>query len=193
MELFRTKSERTYPKCQYFRNWGLFWYRNGNNTLNTDWDAWLREWGDVFRNCTGYEAVRFVIDCIMSNKCWKLISFHFPTRLNVLWLCKYFLTEIQTETVFTYFSVQFCVLTSASYSTSDYSSLKHTWSFLVVCVILCSSIKGFAMPNCRLFHTIEKNILITLKNWWSLTYGQVLCLDLLKVRCECQVFFYLIG
>jgi hypothetical protein len=39
--------------------------------------------------------------------------------------------------------------------------------------MLCSSIKGFAMPNCRLFHTIEKNILITVKNWWSLTYGQV--------------------
>ena len=29
------------------------------------------------------------------------------------------------------------------------------------------------MPNCRLVHTIEKNILITVKNWWSLTYGQV--------------------
>jgi hypothetical protein len=42
------------------------------------------------RNCTGYEAVRLVIDCIMSNKFWKLINFHFPTRLNVLWLCKYF-------------------------------------------------------------------------------------------------------
>jgi hypothetical protein len=24
------------PKCQYFRNWRLFWYRNGNSTLNTD-------------------------------------------------------------------------------------------------------------------------------------------------------------
>ena len=23
-------------KCQYFRNWRLFWYRNGNSTLNTD-------------------------------------------------------------------------------------------------------------------------------------------------------------
>jgi hypothetical protein len=45
--------------------------------------------------------------------------------------------------------------------------------FLVVCVILCSSIKGFAMPNCRLFHTIEKNICIAVKNWWSLTYGHV--------------------
>ena len=29
------------------------------------------------------------------------------------------------------------------------------------------------MPNCRLFHTIEKNIFSTVKNWWSLTYGQV--------------------
>jgi len=29
------------------------------------------------------------------------------------------------------------------------------------------------MPNCRLFHTIENNIFITVKNWWSLTYGQV--------------------
>jgi hypothetical protein len=36
---------------------GDFWYRNGNSILNTDWDAWLREWGDVFRNCTGYKAV----------------------------------------------------------------------------------------------------------------------------------------
>jgi hypothetical protein len=61
-------------KCQYFRNWRLFWYRNGNSTLNTDWDAWLREWGDVFRNCTGYEAVRLVIDCIMSNKCSQTVT-----------------------------------------------------------------------------------------------------------------------
>jgi hypothetical protein len=29
------------------------------------------------------------------------------------------------------------------------------------------------MPNCRLFHTIEKNIFTTVKTWWSLTYGQV--------------------
>ena len=29
------------------------------------------------------------------------------------------------------------------------------------------------MPNCRLVHTFEKNIFITVKNWWSLTYGQV--------------------
>jgi hypothetical protein len=50
---------------------------------------------------------------------------------------------------------------------------KNTWSFLMVCIILCSSIKGFALPNCRLFHTIEKNIFITVKNWWFLTYGQV--------------------
>ena len=66
--LGRKVNART-PKCQYFRNWGLFWCRNGNNTLNTDWHAWFREWGDVFRNCTGYEARRLVIDCIMSNEC----------------------------------------------------------------------------------------------------------------------------
>jgi hypothetical protein len=52
----------------------------------------------------------------------------------------------------------------------------------VVCVILCSSIKGFAMPNCRLFHTIEKNILITVKNWWSLPYGQLYIHLLLMIQ-----------
>jgi predicted metal-binding membrane protein len=31
-------------------------------TLNTDWDAWFTEWRDVFRNCTGCEAVMIVID-----------------------------------------------------------------------------------------------------------------------------------
>jgi hypothetical protein len=29
------------------------------------------------------------------------------------------------------------------------------------------------MPNCKLFHTIEKHIFITVKNWWPLPYGQV--------------------
>jgi hypothetical protein len=31
----------------------------------------------------------------------------------------------------------------------------------------------FVVRNCRFFHTFEKNILVTVKNWWSLTYGQV--------------------
>jgi hypothetical protein len=26
------------------------------------------------------------------------------------------------------------------------------------------------MPNCRLFHTIEKNIFTTVKNWWSVNW-----------------------
>jgi len=33
--------------------------------------------------------------------------------------------------------------------------------------------KGFVVPNCRFFHTFENNILATVKNWWSLIYGQV--------------------
>jgi hypothetical protein len=32
----------------------------------------------------------------------------------------------------------------------------------MVWVILCSSIKGF----------VEKNILVAVKNWWSLTFGE---------------------
>jgi hypothetical protein len=167
--LGRKVNART-PKCQYFRNWGLFWCRNGNSTLNTDWDAWLREW---------YDAVRLVIDCIMGNKCWKLISFHFPTRLNVLWLCKYFSQKSKLK--FVSLNFQF----NSAYSLQRAIVLpvthlwKNTWSLLKVCVILCSSIKGFAMPNCRLVHTFEKNIFITVKNWWSLTYGQVYTMDLL--------------
>ena len=34
------------------------------------------------------------------------------------------------------------------------------------------------MPNCRFFHTFEKNILVTVKNWWSLSYGQVYILSI---------------
>jgi transposase len=33
--LGRKVNART-SKCQYFRKWRLFWYRNGNSTLNTD-------------------------------------------------------------------------------------------------------------------------------------------------------------
>jgi hypothetical protein len=62
-QLMGTGSDHgTFVLLNSFRNWGLCWCRNGNNTLNTDWDAWLREWWDVFRNCTGYEAVRLVMD-----------------------------------------------------------------------------------------------------------------------------------
>ena len=49
----------------------------------------------------------------------------------------------------------------------------NTWSFLVAWVKLYSSIKSFVVRNYRFFHTFEKNILVTVKNWWSLTYGQV--------------------
>ena len=113
------------PQCvKTFRNWGLLWFRNGNSTLNAESDAWFTEWGDVFMNCMGCEAVRIVIDCIMSNKFWKWVSFHLPTRLNVFWLCKFFLSDVQTETFYTWFFVQFCILTSASYSTSCYLFLK---------------------------------------------------------------------
>ena len=77
------------PKCQNIQELGTVWLRNGDNAINTDWDALFTEWGDVFRNCTGCEANILVIDCIMSNKCWKLINSYFPTRLNVFWLCMF--------------------------------------------------------------------------------------------------------
>jgi hypothetical protein len=45
----------------------------------------------------------------------------------------------------------------------------NTSSFLVVWVMLYSSINSFVVRNCRFFHTFENNILATVKNWWSLT------------------------
>ena len=66
---------------------------------------------------------------------------------------------------------------------------KNTWSFLMVWVILYSSIKSFVVCNCRFFHTFEKNILVTVKNWWSLTYGQVYILrNLKRVSTKVEIF-----
>jgi hypothetical protein len=48
-------------------------------------------------NCTGGEAVRFVIDGIMSSKCSTLISFHFTTRLSLFWLYKLLLAEAKLK------------------------------------------------------------------------------------------------
>jgi hypothetical protein len=42
----------------------------------------------------------------------------------------------------------------------------------MVWVILCSFIKGFVVGNCRFSHTFEKHILVAVKNWWSLTFGE---------------------
>ena len=39
--------------------------------------------------------------------------------------------------------------------------------------MLYSSINSFVVRNCRFFHTFEKNILVTVKNWWSLAYGHM--------------------
>ena len=67
----------------------------------------------------------------------------------------------------------------------------NTWSFLVVWVILYSSIKSFVVCNCRFFHTFEKNILVTVKNWWSLTYGQVYILW--KLKNVHQIILYMVN
>jgi hypothetical protein len=121
MGLSRTKSERTYPKVsKHSRIRDCF----GSGMATEPSTQTETEWGDVLGNCTGCEAVILVIDCVMSNKCSKLISFHFTTRLNVFWLYNFFFSRSQTETFFIKFFVQFCILTSASNSTSCYLFLK---------------------------------------------------------------------
>ena len=74
--------------------------------------------------------------------------------------------------------------------------LKKNSFFLVVWVILCSSIEGFVVRNCRFFHTFENNILVTVKNWLTLTYGQAYITDLVYYtnfhwffNPECQHIF----
>ena len=56
----------------------------------------------------------------------------------------------------------------------------------MVWVILYSSRNSFVVRNCIFFHTFEKNILVTVKNWWSLTYGQVY---IFWTLIACDVFY----
>ena len=84
-----------------------------------------------------------------------------------------YLTEVQIETFFTSFFIQFCILTSASYSTSGYLFLK---TYLIVFGGLGYIVfihKKFCRAQLQIFSHLRKNILVTVKNWWSLTYGQV--------------------
>jgi hypothetical protein len=121
---------------------------------------------------------------IMSNKCWKLISFHFPTILSVFWLCKFFLSGSPNWNFF-HLIFNFAYLLQRAIVLPIIYFWKNTWSFLVVWVILCLSIKGFVVRNCRFFHTFEKNIIATVKNWWSLTYGQVHNISFILKTCPC--------
>ena len=99
---------------------------------------------------------------IISNKCWKWISFHLPTTLTVFWLCKFFKKKSKLKLFSLNFLFNFaCSLQRAIVLLVIYF-WENTWSFLMVWVILCSSIKGF----------VEKNILVAVKNWWSLTFGE---------------------
>ena len=54
----------------------------------------------------------------------KIDWFSFSNQITRVLVVQVYLTEVQTETFFTYFFVQFCILTSASYSTSGYLFLK---------------------------------------------------------------------
>ena len=94
-----------------------------------------------------------------------------------------YLTEVQTETFFANFLFNFAYsFLPAIVFPVTYFGI-NTSSFLVVWVMLYSSINSFVVRNCRFFHTFEKNILVTVKNWWSLTYGQVYIKKIYVIKC----------
>ena len=55
--------------------------------------------------------------------------------------------------------------------------------------MLYSSINSFVVRNCRFFHTFEKNILVTVKNWWSITYGQMYLYSDIDQQLKKNVFY----
>jgi hypothetical protein len=84
----------------------------------------------------------------------KIDSLSFYNQIKRVLVMQVCLSRSQTETFFTCFYVQFYILTSASNSTSGYLFLKKYLIFLVVLVILCTSIKHFVVHNCRFFSHI---------------------------------------
>ena len=83
MGLSRTKSERTYPdvsKHSGIRDCFGSGMATGPSTPTATLDSRNEE------TCSGtVQDARWLYSSltIMSNKCWKLIGFHFPTRLHV--------------------------------------------------------------------------------------------------------------
>jgi hypothetical protein len=116
----------------------------------------------------------------------KIDWFSFSNQITRVLVVQVYLTEVQTEI----FSLNF--LFSFAYSLLRAIILpvayfkKNTWLFLMVWVILYSSINSFVVRNCIFFHTFEKNIFVTVKNWWSLTYGQVY---IFWTLIACDVFY----
>jgi len=102
-------------------------------------------------------------------------GFHFTTRLNVFWLCKFLLAEAKLKLfpliflfIFAY-SFQRAIVLPVTYLK------RNTWSFLVVWVILCSSIHDFIVRNCRFFSHIWETYFsysekLVVPNLWPSVY-----------------------
>jgi hypothetical protein len=60
----------------------------------TDWDAWFTELGDVFRNCTGCEAIMLVIDFIMSNNVGNWLDSIFQPDYTCFTVTKIFFSNV---------------------------------------------------------------------------------------------------
>jgi hypothetical protein len=86
-----------------------------------------------------------------------------PWKIGDCWIDQVIVTELTV--------VYFCHITVLPVTLF----LRKTSFLLVVWVILCSSIEGFVVRNCRFFHTFENNSLATVKklvdpNLWSSVY-----------------------
>jgi hypothetical protein len=103
----------------------------------------------------------------------KIDWFSFSNQITRVLVVQVYLIEVQSETFFTKCFVQFCILTSARYSTSCYLFLKKYLIIFGGLGYIVFIYKKFCCAQLQVFHTFEKNILVTVKNWWSLTYGQV--------------------
>jgi hypothetical protein len=77
----------------------IYIYTLGHKLGTTSFSLQLKYFSQMCEKTCSYAQQSLL--WMNSNKCCKLISFHLRTRLNVFWSCKFFLTEVQTETIST--------------------------------------------------------------------------------------------
>ena len=86
----------------------------------------------------------------------KIDWFSFSNQITRVLVVQVYLIEVQSETFFTKFFVQFCILTSARYSTSCYLFLK---KYLIIFGGLGYIVfihKSFVVRNCRFSTHLRK-------------------------------------
>jgi hypothetical protein len=102
----------------------------------------------------------------MRRNCSNIVIYPVKnTKCNVLYIFIFF-SILTKRSIVKYTRHKIYILYQSHLPFCLYISLWITFVFVVF-------IKSFVVRNCRFFYTFENNILVTVKNWWFLTYGQV--------------------